>query len=165
MNIAIRFAALATVALTGCGASITSTTPEQIVRGFYAVVRSGRAPERAAEFLAPHVAAHQMNAEDEREVVRTPAEYATHVHEMQSAYGPFTLEVTELIAQGERVYVRWRQRGAHVGEIEQYSPTGKPLTEIGSAVYRVAGDRIVEYWIQLDREGVRRQLEQHTKGR
>ena len=158
--------ALGTVtALTLAGSVPTPGTPDEVIRGFFAVVRSGRAPERAAEFLAAHVLAHQMNAEDERVVTRSPAEYAAHVREMQAAYGPFALEITELLSQGDRVYVRWRQRGAHVGDIEGYPATGKPLVEIGSAVYRVSAGRIVEYWIQLDREGVREQLEQNAKAR
>lgn len=158
-----KFAALALAGSVPTSSGSAPGTPEDVIRGLFAVVRSGRAPERAAEFLATHVAAHQMNAEDERVVTRTPAEYAAHVREMQAAYGPFALEITELLTQGERVYVRWRQRGTHVGEIDGYRATGKPLVEIGSAVYRVAAGRIVEYWIQLDRQGLREQLEQNVK--
>jgi hypothetical protein len=40
------------------------------------------------------------------------------------------------------------------------SGSGRPLTEIGSAVYRVEGGRIAEYWIQLDRLGM---LEQRAQ--
>jgi len=168
MSTTIVLARLAALTLAGSATTprgAPSPTPEQLVRGFFEVVRSGRDPERAAEFLAPQVAAHQMNAEDERVVVRSPAEYGVHVHEMQAAYGPFALEITELIAQGDRVYVRWRQRGTHLGEIEGYPATGKPLVEIGSAVYRVAAGRIVEYWIQLDREGLRQQLQRNDNAR
>jgi predicted ester cyclase len=136
-----------------------SDEPVRIVTEFFSIVRSGRAPERAGEFMAPIVLAHQMNAEEEVTVSRTPAEYAAHVREMLATYGDFRLETTERIADGDRVYVRWRQTGEHRAPIDGWAPTGRPLTEIASAVYRVQGGKIVEYWIQIDRQGLRRQLE------
>lgn len=43
-----------------------------------------------------------------------------------------------------------------------FAPTGKPVIEIASAVYRIENDKIVEYWIQIDREGIRKQLEKNA---
>lgn len=133
--------------------------PAHIVRGFFANVRSGRNPDDAQRYLAEQVWAHQVMADEPRSIARTPQDYADHVREMQAAFGDFTLEVTECLAEGDRVYVRWRQTGTHAGVIEGFEPTGRPLVEIGSTVYRVAQGRIVEYWIQLDRAGLQAQLE------
>lgn len=138
-------------------------TPEQLVRAFFADVRSGRQPDRAGEFLAPLVHAHQLVSEDPMSVERTPREYAEHVREMQAVFGPFALEITELLAQGDRVYVRWRQSGRHLAAYEGFQPTGLPVVEIASAVYRVENDRIVEYWIQIDRAGIEAQLERDAR--
>jgi predicted ester cyclase len=82
---------------------------------------------------------------------------------MLDAYGTFQLEVQELLAQEDRVYVRWKQTGTHIGEVDGFPPTGKPIVEIASAVYRVEDAKIVEYWIQIDREGIRAQLEWNAK--
>jgi predicted ester cyclase len=146
-------------------ANPTRAAPADVVTEFFAVVRSGRAPDRAAEFMASTVLAHQLNAEEELTVVRTPAEYAAHVREMLATYGDFRLETTELMAQGDRVYVRWRQTGVHRSLIDGWAPTGRPLTELASAVYRVQGGKIVEYWIQIDRQGLRLQLERDAMRR
>jgi len=131
----------------------------EIVSSFMVEVRSGKAPERAAEFMAPVVIAHQMNAEGIEAVERTPAEYAEHVRGFMRAYGPYEFTVTELLVSGDRVYVRWQQDGHHLASLEGETPTGKPLREIASAVYRVEGGKIVEYWIQIDRYGFDRQLQ------
>ena len=48
-----------------------------------------------------------------------------------------------------------------MADIDQYKATSLPLTEIGSAVYRVENRKIVEYWIQLDRLGMEIQLQQN----
>ncbi|GII99946.1 SnoaL-like polyketide cyclase [Sediminihabitans luteus] len=134
-------------------------TPEQVVREFFAVVRSGREPARAAEFMAPRVQAHQVQAENPTTVERTPAQYAEHVAEMLAAWGPFTLDVDEVLAAGDKVYVRWTQHGRHVGEVDGHAPTGEPVVEVASCTYRVADGAIVEYWIQIDRAGITAQLD------
>ncbi|WP_458125336.1 ester cyclase [Paenibacillus sp. Z3-2] len=136
-------------------------TAEQIVRTFFEEVRSGRNPDYASSVMAEQVLAHQVISEEEVTVTRTPSDYADHVREMIEAYGGFPLEIQELLTQGDKVYVRWRQMGTHVGEVNGYSPTNLPVIEIASAVYRVEDERIAEYWIQIDRFGIEKQLERN----
>ncbi|WP_264029348.1 ester cyclase [Cellulosimicrobium sp. SH8] len=137
---------------------MTTRTPADLVREFFAVVRSGDDPGRAAEYLAPLVAAHQVTSEAPTTVRRTPERYAEHVEEMLAAYGRFALTVDELLADGDRVYVRWTQRGRHVGEVDGHAPTGAEVVQVASCVYRVVDDRVVEYWMQIDRAGLAAQL-------
>ncbi|MEW1699849.1 ester cyclase [Streptomyces sp. NPDC091278] len=130
------------------------------VHQFLLQVRSGQHPERAGDFMAGQVRAHQVVSEAPVVVERTPREYTEHVQEMLDAYGPFTLTVDELIAEGDRVYARWTQRGRHNGPVDHHQPTGAPVTAMTSAVYRVEDGLIVEYWIQIDRQGITAQLRQ-----
>ncbi|WP_145414622.1 ester cyclase [Paenibacillus xylanexedens] len=134
---------------------------EQVVRTFFEEVRSGRNPDYANQVMAEQVLAHQVVSEEDITVNRTPVDYAAHVREMIEAYGSFTLEIQEMIAQGNKVYVRWKQSGIHTGQVDHYSPTGLPVIEIASAVYRVEEGKIVEYWIQIDRLGIEKQLERN----
>ncbi|MEV5763046.1 ester cyclase [Micromonospora sp. NPDC052213] len=133
--------------------------PVAVVRSFLEVVRSGVDPSQAGRFMAPTVTARQVQAEAPAVVERSPQQYAEHVTEMLDAYGRFTLTVDELFGSGEKVYARWTQRGHHVGEVDGLAPTGAPVTQVTSAVYRVVDGLIVEYWIQIDRYGLRAQLE------
>ncbi len=169
LSVAARAAVSALALLAAsCAARLPETparpSPSDLVRAFFDVVRSGRAPERAPEFLAARVRAHQLTSEEEQTIERTPAEYTAHVREMIASYGAFRLDVTEMIAEGDRVYVRWRQVGEHRGAVDGFAPTGRSLVEIASAVYRVQDGRIAEYWIQIDREGLRLQLERGRDG-
>lgn len=136
--------------------------PAEVVRYFFEKVRSGRELDAVHSLMADRVLAHQITSENEVTVERTPSSYADHVREMIEAYGLFTLSIQELLAQDDRVYVRWKQVGSHIGEVDGVSATGKPIVEIASAVYRVENSKIVEYWIQIDREGIRVQLERNT---
>ncbi len=138
---------------------------EQLVREFLLTVRSGKNPEKANEYMAEKVLAHQMNAENPQTVERTPQNYAAHVQEFLQMYGQFEFEITEIIAQDAKVYARWRQTGKHLTEIDGYAPTGLPLIEVASAVYRLENGKIVEYWIQLDRAGFDKQLQKQAAKR
>ena len=136
---------------------------ETLVRNFLEIVRSGKEPSRAGEFLADSIIAHQLNAEKQEIVHRTPKNYQEHIEEFLTLFGNFSFEITELIVNGDKAYARWVQSGKHLAPIGQYQPTELPLVEIGSAVYRVEGGKIVEYWIQPDRLGMEKQLAENSK--
>ena len=140
------------------------TDAERVVSTFLSTVRVTGDAEAASHVLAAEVECHQVIAEEHLTITRTPREYAGHVHEMLSSFDDLTFRVEDLLSTGDRVYVRWRQEGWHAGPWDGSPPTGKRLVELGSAVYRVTKERIVEYWVQLDREGFARQLASNAEG-
>lgn len=92
-------------------------------------------------------------------VKRTPGNYTSHIQDFKRLFGSYEFEITELIASNDKVYVRWKQTGKHMAEIDGFEPTQLPLVEFTSAVYRVENKKIVEYWIQMDRLGFDLQLQ------
>jgi|GEM_PF-113258 reactive intermediate/imine deaminase len=134
---------------------------KDIVKQFLENVRTGKHPDMASLFMADTVLAHQMNSEEQATVKRTPQNYTDHINEFLKMYGNYSFEITELIAEGDRVYARWIQKGKHLAEIDGYAATGKSLTEIASCVYRLDKGKIVEYWIQIDRSGFDKQLQKN----
>lgn len=152
-------ASVTAVALSAAGPAGAET----VVRGFLHDVRAGRDPAAVTRYFAETVAAHQIQSEGVTTVRRTPIEYAAHVREFLDIYGAYAFEIEELIAADDRVFVRWRQTGRHLGSIDGETPSGRPLVELTSAVYRVNGGRIVEYWIQMDRKGLELQLAAGTR--
>lgn len=139
-------------------------TPELIVERFFKEVRSGRNIHLASELMSEKVLAHQIQSEHEITIERSPIDYANHVQEMLDIYGAFTLEVQELFAsQQDKVYVRRKQVGTHIGEVDGFQSTGVPIIQLASTVYQVKDDKITEYWIQIDRAGIQSQLESNKK--
>ncbi|MFQ2100577.1 ester cyclase [Aeromonas sanarellii] len=134
---------------------------EEVVRGFIDHVRSGKNPELAIQYLSPVVVAHQIVSGVSKAIERTPDNYRLHIEEFLEAYGDYELFIEEFLVQGEKAYVRWRQEGRHLGNILGYEPTGLTLSTVGSAVYRVSENKIVEYWIQQENQGLHNQLELH----
>ncbi len=144
--------------------SKTVTYAAEIVMQFLRDVRSGRDPESASRYLAPRVLEYQLQTEGACSIERTPSDYVLHVRQLLRLFGNFTLQFEDLVAQDDRVFVRWIQRGWHCGSINGEEPTGKPLIELTSAIYRVEAGAIVEYWLQTDRKGLEIQLDRISNG-
>ncbi len=136
---------------------------KEIIKEFLEKVRSGKKADNAWKFMTDPVFAHQVNSEKETTIIRSPQSYCRHINEFLKTFGSFTLEITELIADGDKVYARWKQTGKHLAAIDECAPTGKPLIEIASCVYRLENNKIAEYWIQVDRLGFEMQLHQNKR--
>jgi steroid delta-isomerase-like uncharacterized protein len=68
----------------------------------------------------------------------------------------FTVE--DLITEGDRIVVRWTNRGTHVGEFAGIPATGRPFTIAGIDIYRVADEQLCEHWHVIDQLGMLAQL-------
>jgi steroid delta-isomerase-like uncharacterized protein len=66
--------------------------------------------------------------------------------------------VEELVAEGDKVAVRWTVQGTHQGELLGIPATGRHAVFRGISIYRLAGGKIVEQWEQWDRLDLLRQL-------
>ena len=60
----------------------------------------------------------------------------------------FTVE--DLIAEGDKVVVRWRNRGTHMGEFLGIPATGKEFSIEGINIYRIEGAKLAEGWNVAD---------------
>jgi steroid delta-isomerase-like uncharacterized protein len=66
--------------------------------------------------------------------------------------------VEDQIAEGDKVVVLWTLRGTHAGELMGIPPTGRQVTMTGISVFRIAGGKLVEDWVQSDTLGLFQQL-------
>ena len=68
----------------------------------------------------------------------------------------FTVE--DVVAEGDRVVVRWTQAGTHVGEFAGIPPTGKTFTVSGIDIYRAEDGVLREHWHVVDQLSMLGQL-------
>jgi predicted ester cyclase len=68
------------------------------------------------------------------------------------------INIEDIIAADDKVVVRWSSHGTHRGEMQGIPPTNRPMTMTGMAIYRFAGGKIVEEWMNNDTLGMLRQL-------
>ena len=122
-----------------------SETSRRLVGRFYDEVLNGRRLEVIDEIAAQdYLENDPLPGQGQgREGLRD------RVSALVSALEPrFTVE--DVIAEGDRVVVRWRNRGTHVEAFLGIPATGKPFDIAGIDIYRVAGDRLAEHWHVVD---------------
>ncbi len=74
-----------------------------------------------------------------------------------SALAPrFTVD--DVIAEADRVVVRWTNSGTHVGEFAGIPPTGRTFSIAGIDIYRVADNKLAEHWHVIDQLSMLSQL-------
>lgn len=77
---------------------------------------------------------------------------------LRSAFAGFRFEPLDVIAEGDRVVVRARISGRHIGEFAGMQPTGREFSVQHIHIWRLAEGQIVEHWANRDDVGAMRQL-------
>jgi predicted ester cyclase len=72
------------------------------------------------------------------------------VNSYRTAFPDVTLIIDDILAEGNKVTVRWTARGTHKGELMRIPPTGKEVTLTGISVVRIAGGKVAEHWVTWD---------------
>jgi steroid delta-isomerase-like uncharacterized protein len=77
---------------------------------------------------------------------------------LHATFGNPVLTVDDIVAEADRVAVRWTLRGSHEGPFNGIAATGKPVTLSGINIYRLAGGKIKENHESVDVYGLLMQL-------
>ena len=77
---------------------------------------------------------------------------------VRAAFPDLRYVVHDMIAEDDKVVVRWTWHCTHKGAFMGIPPTGKQATVTGMAVYRISDDKCVERWVELNLLGLLEQL-------
>ena len=75
-----------------------------------------------------------------------------------TGFPDFRLELEDVVAEADRVAVRWTFRGTHAGVFLGIEPTGKAVSMSAVEVNRVSDGTVAEHWVVLDQFGLLQQL-------
>ena len=83
---------------------------------------------------------HQLNREGVKQFMNMIFEAFPDWHE--------TIE--DIVAEGDKVWIRAKATGTHTGEYRGLAPTGKKITAMGVNIYRIVNGKFVEGWAVED---------------
>jgi steroid delta-isomerase-like uncharacterized protein len=83
-----------------------------------------------------------------------PQAFRDYYSTIRSAVPDARYVIDDLIAEGDRVVVRWRLLGTHQGAFRGIAPTGRAITLKGVAVYRLKDGKLMERWVVADLYGM-----------
>ncbi len=68
------------------------------------------------------------------------------------------VEILDMLVEGDRCAVRFRETGTHRGEFVGIAATGRPVTFAGMGIYRAQGGKLVEEWFVDDSRAIFEQI-------
>jgi len=107
------------------------------------------------EVYAPNVVQHDPNSPLP---VASSEALKMYVAGYRASFPDLAFSIDDLIAEGDRVLWRFTSRGTHLGPLGPIPATGKTGTVTGMVLFRFAGDKVAEVWVNLDLFGLLQQL-------
>ena len=89
-------------------------------------------------------------------------DYVDHTHQLSlegvkqfmnmlfEAFPDWHETIEDIVAEGDKVWVRVKGTGTHKGEYRGIAPTGKKITGVGVNIYRIVNGKFVEGWAVED---------------
>jgi steroid delta-isomerase-like uncharacterized protein len=84
--------------------------------------------------------------------------YKKVVTAYSSAFHSMHLTNEIVIAEGDKVAIRWRGQSTPQGEFMGVAPTGKQVTMAGNSIAHIEDGKIVEEWTEMDTFGLMQQI-------
>ncbi|HEY4668016.1 MAG TPA: ester cyclase [Anaerolineales bacterium] len=74
------------------------------------------------------------------------------------AFPDWHATVEDVMAEGDRVVLRFTEEGTHQGQLEHIPPSGKKVRIGGVSIFRMSGGKIAEEWEFADSLGLLQQI-------
>jgi len=109
------------------------------------------------EMFAPSGRAHGFPDPDSD--INSAAEFAEHCKAFREAFPDVRISVDDLIADGDKVAVRWTATMTHTGDGLGFPATSKKVLVSGSSFLICGNGQILEGWNYMDLTRMRLQLQ------
>jgi predicted ester cyclase len=77
---------------------------------------------------------------------------------LRAAFSDARVTIDDIVAEGDKVAVRFTLRGTHTGELMGIPPTRRHVVVTGIDINRIGNGQIVERWANFDTLGMLQQL-------
>jgi steroid delta-isomerase-like uncharacterized protein len=76
----------------------------------------------------------------------------------RAAFEDLNVAVEDMVAEGDKVAVRFTAHGIHKGDFNGLPPTDKPIAMTGIEIFRIEDGKIAEIWGEANLMGLMQQL-------
>lgn len=130
---------------------MTTETNKAVVRRYWTDVLGKRNFEQLVELFAGNFVSHAEQPQDLRS-------FRQALVALYGAFPDLQDTIDDVVAEADKVVVRFTAAGTQAGPFLGMAPTGKRIRAGGISIFRVAGGKIAERWSQFDEIGMLRQL-------
>ncbi|MCK6623763.1 MAG: ester cyclase [Anaerolineae bacterium] len=136
---------------------MSTETNKAIARRFFEEIWNKGNLAVADELLALNVVLH-IPGQPDGDIVGLAAYKVRVITYLRTAFPDLQSTIEEMVAEGDKVVVRWTWRATHRGEFWGVAPTGQQITYEGISILRLADGKIVDDRFQADMLGLMQQF-------
>ncbi len=133
---------------------MSSEDNKALVRSFYEEVFNKKRVDRAGEFVTPDYLDHGAVPGQGPGLEGAKQRWARYF----AAIPDLHATIDDLVAEGDKVVVRYTAEGTQQGQLPGVPPTGKRFRTSAICIYRLAEGKVAEVWEQADMLGLMQQL-------
>ena len=94
----------------------------------------------------------------DRYISDADAELKGHIMIFEAGIPCYDFIPEDIIAEGDKVMVRFKCQGKHTGDLFGCPPTGNFISVSGIIVYELKDSLIVNHWMEVDSVGLMQQI-------
>ena len=87
-----------------------------------------------------------------------PASVANTITELHATFPDIHYTVEDMIAENNRVTIRWKWEGTQVGSFRGFPATHNHVISTGIGIFQIDEDKITRSWLQIDQLGFLQQI-------
>ena len=133
-----------------------SVENKALMRRWFEEVWNQRRKEAIWEMFAAEGIAHGLGGDNSS--IRGPEGFAAFHASFVAGFPDLKVAVEDVLAEGDRVAVRWRASGSLTGPGLGLAPTNRAMSVTGMSFVRIQGGLIVEAWNNFDVLGMHQQV-------
>src|SRR5215216_3859474 len=133
--------------------SLTTCDNKLLARRYFEQILNGGNFSVAEKVLAsgfifrnPPIVTHGIN------------EFTTAIATVRAGFPDLHFTIHDEIAEADKVVIRWTVTGTQRGDFLGHPASGKTIDVTGINIFRIAGERVQEIWVNMDRLGEAVQL-------
>ena len=116
-------------------------------------------PELVSEnYVAPDQVSGRRPAAGPPDARRGPAAFAAVIEALRGGIPDIHFRIEDLVAEGDRVTVRWTWSGTHTGTLNGLLASNRQVKNAGIAIYELSEGKVSRAWLQTDRLGFLQQI-------
>ena len=90
--------------------------------------------------------------------IKGPKGFAEAVKPVIMAFPDIKWTIEDIIAEGDKVMVKWSWTGTNRGSFDGFPPTNKVVHHNAINIFQFSGNKIIKAWMQSDRLGFYQQI-------
>ena len=130
-----------------------SQANKELAKRFFEEVWNKSRRGAIAELLAPNAVIYESG-----EAIRGPEGFYPFFDRMQATFSDIHISFNDVMADGDKVCLRWSAEMRHTGNGLGVPPTGKILHTTGITIVRIANGQFLEGWQNWDMLGLMQQM-------